>query len=249
MNKEIEEYGKLSFTPKGRHQLKEKAAFEIPINHDYSAMVQESQDYSQGQGAALDPTLLKLLEDLLDRESQKRDLPPFVIFQEASLNDMATQYPTSMEDMERIAGVNKGKARRFARPFIDLIAQYVEENDIEKPEDFVVKQVANKSKIKVEIIKGTDRKIPLEDIASANHLSFEELLHEMYMIVVAGTKINIDYYLEDNVDEYAKEDIYDYFLDADSDSADAAFQELKEDDITLEEIKLVRLKFLSDLGN
>jgi ATP-dependent DNA helicase RecQ len=249
LNKEIEEYGKLSFTPKGRHQLKEKAAFEIPINHDYSAMVQESQDYGQGQGAALDPTLLKLLEDLLDRESQKRDLPPFVIFQEASLNDMATQYPTSMEDMERIAGVNKGKARRFARPFIDLIAQYVEENDIEKPEDFVVKQVANKSKIKVEIIKGTDRKIPLEDIASGNHLSFEELLHEMYMIVVAGTKINIDYYLEDNVDEYAKEDIYDYFLDADSDSADAAFQELKEDDITLEEIKLVRLKFLSDLGN
>jgi ATP-dependent DNA helicase RecQ len=249
LNKEIEEYGKLSITEKGRQQLKKKKTFEIPINHDYSAMAQESLDQSPSQTTALDPTLLKLLEDLLERESQQRELPPFVIFQEASLNDMATQYPTSMEDMERITGVNKGKARRFARPFIDLISQYVEENDIEKPEEFIVKQVANKSKIKVEIIKGTDRKIPLEDIAAANDLSFEELLHEMYMIVVAGTKINIDYYIEDNVDEYAKEDIYDYFLEAESDSEDAAYQELKEDDITLEEIRLVRLKFLSDLGN
>lgn len=249
LKKEIEEYGKLSICDKGREQLEKKAPFKIPINHDYSAMVQESHDHRPSQGSALDPTLLKLLEDLLERESKRRELPPFVIFQEASLNDMATQYPTSMEDMERITGVNKGKARRFARPFIDLIAEYVEENDIDKPEDFVVKQVANKSKIKVEIIKGTDRKIPLEDIASANNLSFDDLLQEMYMIVLSGTKINIDYYIEDNVDEYAKEDIHDYFLDANSDSVDAAYQELKEDDVTLEEIKLVRLKFLSDLGN
>ncbi len=249
LHKEIEEYGKLSVTEKGEKQLKKPETFEIPINHDFEKMIQESDAQGPSKGTALDPTLLNMLEDLLERESKRKELPPFVIFQEASLNDMATQYPTSMSDMERIAGVNKGKARRFARPFIDLIAEYVEENDIEKPEDFVVKQVANKSKIKVEIIKGTDRKIPLEDIASANKLSFEELLQEMYMIVVSGTKLNIDYYIEENVDEFAKEEIYDYFLEAETDSVDAAFQELKEEDVTLEEIQLMRIKFLSDLGN
>ena len=249
LHKEIEEYGKLSVTPKGNSQLQTPEPFEIPINHDFEKMIQENDARGPSKGTALDPTLLNMLKDLLERESKRKELPPFVIFQEASLNDMATQYPTSMSDMERITGVNKGKARRFARPFIDLITEYVEENDIDTPEDFVVKQVANKSKIKVEIIKGTDRKIPLEDIGSANKLNFEELLQEMYMIVLSGTKLNIDYYIEENVDEYAKEEIYDYFLEAETDSIDAAFQELQDDDVTLEEIQLVRIKFLSDLGN
>ena len=162
---------------------------------------------------------------------------------------MATQYPISMEDMTKISGVSMGKANRYGKPFILLIKDYVEENNIERPTDFVVKQVANKSKIKVNIIQGIDRKIPLEDLASSNNITMEELLQEMDAIVASGTKLNLDYYIEENIDEFSKEDITDYFMEADTDSVDAAFGELKEDDITIEEIQIIRIKFLSDMAN
>ena len=176
-------------------------------------------------------------------------MPPFVIFQDPSLEDMATQYPISMEDMAKITGVSQGKAQRYGKPFIEMIKEHVEKNEIERPTEFVVKQVANKSKVKVNIIQGIDRKLILPDIAKSNGLSMEDLLEEMDAIVISGTKLNIDYYVEDAIDEYVREDIYDYFMDAETDSAEDAYHELKEDDITIEEIQLIRIKFLSEMAN
>jgi ATP-dependent DNA helicase RecQ len=162
---------------------------------------------------------------------------------------MAIQYPVSMDDMTKITGVSKGKALRYAKPFIELICKYVAENDIERPTDFVVKQMANKSKVKINIIQAIDRKMPLEDIANANQLSMDELLDELYAIVLSGTRVNIDYYLDENIDEYAREEIYDYFMSSHEDDAEKAFKALKEEDIRMEEILLVRIKFLSEQAN
>ena len=147
------------------------------------------------------------------------------------MEDMATQYPITLEEMNKISGVSSGKARRYGRAFVKLIANYVEENDVDRPTDFVVKSVANKSRIKVEIIQSIDRKIPLEDIASAKNLKMEALLHEIEQIVASGTKVNLDYYIEENVDEYSREDIFDYFMEAETDSVNDAFGELQEEDI------------------
>lgn len=162
---------------------------------------------------------------------------------------MATQYPVSMEDMTQITGVSRGKALRYGKAFIELIRKYVDENEIERPTDFVVKQVANKSKVKISIIQAIDRKMPLEDIASSNHLTMDELLDELYAIVLSGTKVNIDYYLDETIDEYTREEIYDYFLVSTEDSVDKAYKALKDEDIRMEEIQLVRIKFLSELAN
>ena len=249
--KDIESYGLLKMTDKGRAFIKKPHSFKIPLNHNYEESAQEmmAASSSSGNGAVLDETLMRMLKDLRKQESRRKNVPPFVIFQDPSLEDMATQYPVSMDDMAKITGVSKGKALRYGRPFVELISNYVDENDIDRPTDFVVKQVANKSKVKVNIIQAVDRKIPLEDIASANDLRMEELLEELDAIVNSGTKVNIDYYLEENLDEYAREEIYEYFLEAETDSINEAFEELKEEDITMEEIQLVRLKFLSDLAN
>ncbi len=246
--KDIETYGLLKMTPKGEAFLQNPHPIAIPLNRNYDTLDSEP-DEPVGRTAVLDQTLLKLLKDLRHRVAKEKGVPPFVIFQDPSLNDMATQYPITMEDMAHIAGVSKGKALRYGKPFLELIRQYVEDNDIERPHDFVVKQVANKSKVKVNIIQAIDRKIPLPDIAKDNDLTMEELLEELYAIVTSGTKLNIDYYLEDNVDEEVRNDIYDYFMEAETDSLEEAYAELKEDDITLEEIQLVRVKFLSDLAN
>ncbi len=162
---------------------------------------------------------------------------------------MATRYPVTLEEMKNINGVSIGKAKRYATPFLMLIENYVEDNDIDRPSDFVVKQVANKSKKKVNIIQAVDRKIPLEDIASGNQLTMDELLEEMVSIVLSGTKLNIDYYIEDEVDEYSLEETFEYFMGADTDDPDIAFQILKEEDVTIEEIKLIRIKFLSEVAN
>lgn len=246
--KDIESYGLLKMTEKGQAFIAKPHSFMMPLNHNFDKEMAEMEE-PVGKTAVLDNTLMRMLKDLRKQEARKRSIPPFVIFQDPSLEDMATQYPISMEDMAKITGVSKGKAMRYARPFINLIKEYVEENDIDRPTDFVVKQVANKSKIKVNIIQGIDRKIPLEDLADSNHISMENLLEELDAIVVSGTKVNIDYYIEENIDEYSREDIYDYFMEAESDSIDIAFAELKEDDITMEEIQLMRIKFLSEMAN
>lgn len=246
--KDIESYGLLKMTDEGRAYIAKPYSFQMPLNHNYDVHTAD-MDEPVGKTAVLDNTLMRLLKDLRKQEAKKRNVPPFVIFQDPSLEDMATQYPISMEDMAKITGVSKGKAIRYARPFIEMIKEYVEENDIDRPTDFVVKQVANKSKVKVNIIQGIDRKIPLEDLADSNHIKMEALLEELDAIVVSGTKVNIDYYIEENIDEYSREDIYEYFMEAETDSIDQAYAELKEDDVTLEEIQLMRIKFLSEMAN
>jgi ATP-dependent DNA helicase RecQ len=246
--KDIETYGLLKLTKKGKEFIEHPHSFQIPINHNYDE-VQYQDSSSSGKTAVLDDILMNLLKDLRKRISKKNNVPPFVIFQDPSLEDMATQYPVSMADMTKITGVSRGKAERYGQPFIEMISEYVEENEIERPTDFVVKQVANKSKVKVNIIQGIDRKIPLYDIADSNDLSMEELMNELDAIVASGTKLNIDYFIEDTVDEYSREDIYDYFMEAETDSVEVAFKELEEDDITLEEIQLIRIKFLSEMAN
>ena len=162
---------------------------------------------------------------------------------------MATQYPVSLEDMAKVSGVSIGKAQRYGEPFLTLIRQYVQENDILRPSDFVIKQVANKSKAKVNIIHAIDRKLPLEDVAATSGISMDELMEELDAIVTSGTKVNIDYYINDLIDEYVREDILSYFMSAPTDAINVAYKELKEDDITLDEIRLMRIKFISDYGN
>lgn len=247
LHKDIEQYGLLKLTPAGRQFLQKPYPIQIALNTEFDNI--EPDEDSAGGTAVLDNTLMKLLKDLRKSIAKKHSVPPFIIFQDPSLEDMATMYPISMEDMARISGVSMGKAQRYAKPFIELIAQYVTDNDIERPSEFVVKSVANKSKVKVDIIRSIDKKIPLEDIARSNNISYPELMEELDAIVISGTKVNIDYYLDDNVDEYSREEIYQYFMEAESDSVDDAFKELKQDDITYEEIQLVRIKFLSDLAN
>jgi ATP-dependent DNA helicase RecQ len=248
--KDIEQYGVIKLTESGRKFIDNPKSFKIAINRDYSSGDDlEDFEESQGKTAVLDELLMTMLQDLRKSVAKKMEVPPYVIFQDNSLEDMATHYPISMEDMANIVGVSKGKAERYAKPFVDMIARYVEEHDILRPQDFVMKQVANKSKVKIAIITGIDKKLPLEDIAEQNDLSWDELLDELNAIVTSGTKVNMDYYLDDNIDEYVKEDIYHYFMDADSDSAIEAYKALKDDDIRMEEVLLVRLKFLSEMAN
>ena len=248
LRKDIETYGLIKMTNKGREYLAKPTSFKIPINHNYEE-VAASLDAEPARTAVLDQQLMNMLKDLRRREASQRNIPPFIIFQDPSLEDMATQYPTSMDEMTNITGVSKGKAIRYARPFIEMIKQYVEENDIDRPSDFVVKQVANKSKLKIHIIQGIDRKIPLDEIARTNNISMEEMMDELDAIVIAGTKVNIDYYIDENMDEYAQDEIMDYFMEAETSSTSEAFNELQEDDITMQEIQLIRIKMLSDMGN
>ncbi|MEO5581276.1 MAG: HRDC domain-containing protein, partial [Saprospiraceae bacterium] len=186
--------------------------------------------------------------DLRKSMAKQLKVPPYVIFQDTSLNDMATQYPISLDDLSKVNGVNVSKAQRYGKKFVELIAKYVVENEIDRPDEMVIKQIADKSKTKVAIIQCIDRKMLLEDIARANQFKLDELIEEMDIIVSSGTKLNLDYYLEDNVDESIQEEIFDYFMSAQTDDPEVAFKKLKEEDITIEEIKLVRLKFLSEMA-
>lgn len=247
--KDIEKYGLLKLHPKGREFILNGGSFTIPLNHDFETISPADWEDSAGKTAVLDETLVQMLKDLRRREAKKLDIPPYVIFQDPSLDDMATQYPVTMEDMIKISGVSLGKAQRYAKPFLDLIKTYVEENDIERPTDILFKTVANKSKMKVGIIQGIDRKLPLIDIARSNELTMDDLLDELDAIVESGTKVNLDYFIEDTIDEYIREEIYDYFLEAETDSMDKAYKVLKEDDINYDEIRLVRIKFLSEMAN
>jgi len=248
IRKVIEQYGVLKITERGKAYLENPTTIELGINRDYEE-VEGGDVISNSVGGALDDRLLTMLKDLRGKEAKRLNLQPWVIFLEPALNDMATFYPISIDDMLNISGVSKGKAQKFARPFIDLIADYVESNEIERPSDIVIKQVADKSKAKVAIIQGTDRKMPLEDIAQRAGMNLNELFKEMNMIVLSGTKLDLNYYIEDHLDEEVVDEIYEYFDDAESDSVDAAYKELVEDDITLEEIQVVRLKYLSEFAN
>ncbi len=247
--KEIEEFGILKVTPEGRRYIEKPYPIQITINHNYDDGGAYDFDDERGGTAVLDETLMNMLKDLRKSVAKKYNLPPYVIFQDPSLEEMATQYPITMEDLAKIQGVSMGKAQRYGQPFLELIKKYVEENEIERPSDITIKSVANKSKTKINIIQAIDRKIPLEDIANANDLTWQELMDELYSIVQAGTKINLDYYINNNVDEYVREIILEYFTTAETDSIEAAVKALKEEEVTWEEVELMRLKFLSDNAN
>ena len=248
VSKDIEEYGTIKLTEKGRQFIRSPHSFKIPINHNFDEMTPVED--SNATTGALDPQLLKELRALRKEVAQEKDVPPYVVFQDPSLQDMATQYPITMDEMTRVHGVSIGKARRYGKPFLELIAEYVEDNDIERPTNFIVKSVANKSKTKIVIIQSIDRKMPLYDIASQLKLNMEELYDELDAIVDAGTRLNIDYYIDENIDEEVRDDVYDYFkYDAESADSEAAFKELREDDITMDEVRLIRIKFMSEMAN
>jgi ATP-dependent DNA helicase RecQ len=247
--KDIEHYGLMKLTPKGKDFINNPYSFKIPLNTNFDEEKQEMLDESAGKTSVLDTMLMKMLEDLRKSIAKKNSLPPYVIFQDPSLMDMATQYPISMDDMTKITGVSLGKAQKYGKPFIDLIARYVDENEIDRPTDMVIKQVINKSRVKVALIQGIDRKMPLPELARMNSISTEDLMDELSAIVTSGTKVNLDYYIKANIDESVREDIYDYFMDAATDDPEKAYKILKGDDITMEEIKLVRIKFLSEVAN
>jgi ATP-dependent DNA helicase RecQ len=246
--KEIEQYGLLKITDEGRAFLEKPSLIEIPMNRDFSNAEGDFVVSSATGGSALDEKLFTMLKDLRKAEGKRLGLQPWIIFSEPSLQDMATYYPISKHDMLNISGVSQGKAQKFAKPFLELIKEYVEEHDIIRPEDFVVKQMANKSKSKITIIQGVDRKLPLEDIAASLGLNMEQLLSEMNLIVASGTKLDINYYLDENIDESVIEDIFDHFSEAESDSVEEAVKELEDEDVTLEEIQMVKIKFISEVA-
>lgn len=247
--KEVEQYGILKITDDGKKFIKHPHSVMIPLNRDFSVKDDDDVDLVGGQGAALDNVLVEMLKDLRKTEARKLKVQPWVIFSEPSLQDMATYYPVSMDDMLQISGVSQGKAQKFAKPFIDLIKKYVEENDIERPTEVVVKQVANKSRNKVTIIQSIDRKMPFEDIARNVEMTYDELLYELNNIVDGGTKLNINYSIKDRVDEEIVDEIFEYFKTSPTDSIDAAIRKLNEDDISEEEVLLTRIKFISDVAN
>jgi ATP-dependent DNA helicase RecQ len=250
VRKDIEEYGLLKITDKGRKFLKKPFSIMVVLNHNYENADGDDEELVQGADAATaDPVLYDMLKYLRKQVAKEKSLPPFVIFLENSLQDMAINYPTSMEEMERIQGVSKGKAIKFGRKFIDLISRYVTENDITKPDDFVMRSVVNKSGMKVFIIQNIDKKIPLETIARNKDLSLQDLLVEMETIVASGTKLNLDYCLEQELDEYEQEDISDYFRSSHDDDLGVAFEEFRDRDVSLEQLQMMRIKFLSEYAN
>ena len=249
--KDIENYGILKITEEGLKFIKNPYSVMLTKDHDYENPDEEDIFISDGahKTSSTDQTLFSLLKDLRKDISRKEKLPPFVIFQDPSLEDMAIQYPITLDEMKQITGVGAGKAQKYSTPFIELINQYVEENEIIRPNDMVVKSVVNKSGLKVYIIQNIDRKIALEDLANSKNLSLSELLSEIESIVLSGTKINLSYYIDEYVDPYHQEEIYEYFSDAESDSIVDALAELGEDEFTEKEIRLMRINFLSELGN
>lgn len=249
IRKDIEEYGLLKITEKGQKFLKKPYAIKVSLNHQYEEAMDDDEDGGTTASAALDPELFDMLKNLRKQVAKDKGLPPFVIFLENSLEDMATNYPTTLEELEKIQGVSKGKAVRYGRKFVDMIAKYVEENEISKPDDFVMKSVVNKSGMKVFIIQNIDKKIPLETIAKNKDLNMQSLLTEMETIVASGTKLNLDYCLEQELDEYEQEDIFDYFRGSSDDNLDNAYEEFKDRNVTLEQLQMMRIKFLSEFGN
>ena len=247
IEKDIENYGLLKITPNGKGFMTKPVSFKIAKDKEFE---EEDEDVPTRGGAtcAVDPILYSMMKDLRKKMSKRLDVPPFVIFQDLSLEAMATTYPVTLEELQNIPGVGAGKAKRYGQEFITLIKIHVEENEIERPEDLRVRTVANKSKLKVWIVQSIDRKTALDDIALTKGLEFSDLLDEIEAIVYSGTKINIDYFLNDIMDEDHISDIYEYFKDSETDSLEDAIGELGKD-YTEEEIRLVRIKFLSEMAN
>ena len=247
LRSDVENYGTLHITAAGQRWLKAPSSFMIVEDNDFS---DDTGDDSHSDGcAALDPVLFSMLKDLRKRVARRCNLPGYVIFQDISLEQMATMYPVTLAELQNVQGVGVGKARRYGQAFCDLIKRHCEENSIERPEDLRVRTVAKRSAKKIYIIREIDREIPLDDIASAQGLDFDTLLSEIEAIVYSGTKINIDYFIDDVMDEDKTDEIYDYFMSSASDSINDALDEFDGEDISEEEIRLVRIKFLSENAN
>ena len=246
LKKDVENYGLLKLTPAGKRFMKHPEPFMIVEDHEFNE--DEDDEANEAHGSALDPTLYSMLKDLRLKMARKKGLPPYVILMDGSLEQMATIYPVTLEELQNIQGVGAGKARKFGKEFVELIKRHCDENDIERPEDLRVRTVAKKSMLKVKIIQSIDRQVALDDIANAQGLEFEELLDELEAIVYSGTKINIDYFLEEVMDDDHVDDIFDYFSESDTDSLNAAMDELG-DEYSEDEIRLVRIKFLSEVAN
>lgn len=245
--KDIENYGLLKITKKGKDFMVKPVSFKITEDNEFEEE-EEEVPVRGGASCAVDPVLYSMMKDLRKKLSKRLEVPPFVIFQDPSLEAMATTYPITLDELQNIPGVGAGKAKRYGKEFVELIKKHVEENEIERPEDLRVRTVANKSKLKVSIIQRIDRKVALDEIAVTNGLEFTELLDEIEAIVYSGTRINIDYFLNDVMDEDHIEDIYEYFKDSETDDLEDAIEELG-GDYTEEEIRLVRIKFLSEMAN
>ena len=250
LKKDIEEYGVLKMTTKGEEFYKKPKSFKIILSNLFEEANEDDEEGAEAiAGAATDEKLFGMLKDLRQKEARKKNLPPFVIFLENSLQDMATLYPTTADELTKCQGVSKGKALKYGKPFIDLIAQYVDENNIEKPDDFVMKSVVNRSSNKIHIIQQVDKKIPLENIAKARDLRLDGLLEEMETIAASGTKLNLDYAIDTMLDEYEQEEIIDYFKGCETSSLEVAQQELSDGNYNWEQLKIMRIKFLSVYGN
>lgn len=250
LSKDIEEYGVLKFTKKGEAFLKKPKSFTIVLNKQYeNADGEDDWEVAEEiEELTVDQALFKQLLDLRQQEAKKRSLPPFVIFLETSLRDMATTYPITLEGLEKCQGVSKGKAIKYGKPFVDLIATYVEENNIERPDDFVMKSVVNKSGDKVYIIQNTDKKVPLETIAKNKGWRMDQMLEEMETIAASGTRLNLDYAIDEMIDEEEQEEIIAYFKSCETSSLQVAQEELSEFDFTWEQLKIMRIKFLTKYG-
>ena len=247
LKKEVENYGLLKVTSAGKKYIKKQHPFQIVLNKEFS----EDDDNAESAitTSALDPTLASMLRDLRKKVSKKMDRPPYVIFQDVSIEQMATDYPVTLDELKSIQGVGEGKVRQpYAKDFVELIKRYCEENDIVRQSDLRVRTVAKKSMLKVSIIQSIDRQIALDDIANAKGIDFDEMLDEVEAIVYSGTKLNIDYFLEEVMDEDHVDDIYDYFRESDTDNLQIAIDELG-DEYSEDEIRLVRIKFISEMAN
>jgi ATP-dependent DNA helicase RecQ len=249
LKKDIEQYGVLKFTKEGIAFSKKPKSFKIVLNNTFDeAQGDDEEGRDSSEGGAADPKLFEMLVELRQKEAKKKNLPPFVIFLENSLQDMATMYPTTIAELEKCQGVSRGKAMRYGKPFVELIARYVEENEIERPDDFVMKSVVNKSGNKVYIIQQTDKKIPLEIIAKTKGWKIDELLEEMETIAASGTKLNLGYAIDEMLDETEQEEIMDYFKGSETSSLDVAQGELSDFDFSPEQLKIMRIQFLCEYG-
>ncbi|MDE5723029.1 MAG: DNA helicase RecQ, partial [Paramuribaculum sp.] len=246
LERDIENYGLLKLTPKAKKFLDKPVSFKIVEDREFNDE-EEAEVLKSGAGCAADPELYSILKDLRKKIARQNSLPPYVIFQDPSLEAMATTYPINIEELAGIAGVGAGKARRYGKEFVEVIRKHVEENDIDRPEDLVVRSLANKSKVKISIIHSIDRKIDLNEIADSKGMEFDELLDEIESIVNSGTKININYYIDEMLDEDQQDEIFDWFKQSESGMLEDAYQEFGSD-YSEEEIRLMRIKFISDMG-
>ncbi|HBK83720.1 MAG TPA: ATP-dependent DNA helicase RecQ, partial [Flavobacterium sp.] len=248
LSKDIESYGVLKSTEKGNAYLKKPTSFMMSVDHEYNEVEDDAIVTAAKSTGTADDVLMTMLKDLRRKEAKKLNVPPFVIFQDPSLEDMSLKYPISIDELSNIHGVGEGKAKKYGSPFVALINRYVEENDIIRPDDIVVKSTGANSGLKLYIIQNVDRKLGLDDIANAKGLTMEDLLREMEQIVYAGTKLNINYWVDEILDEEQQEEIHDYFMESESDKIEPALKEF-EGNYDTEELRLMRIKFISEVAN